>query len=356
MQPQMCSIESFFRTTCLRTSSFRELLTLTSWCARALKILLPAQSRHSKPSANDNCDESADSSTPGQILGQLLRILRQWIRIAQKTGLPVVNDTDFRAVHRLDRTGREQRSTGSSPGMWETLAVRAGASMPTAVNGSDSGETPMRWRSQERRTWRRRETERATRMTHTSSAFIRRGRTPTQKSVAHQDFGPGSRLSGTPSRFHSTHTHTGLFSVYVVVHAQTNTWTIVDPWKGVGPTTLPNATGRRCSGTVCGVADGVSRLCAYVLLICMSGVASVRVCLNCTGHRTRDTRCALRSLTSWLQHYVEPLGHPDSTLDSTDWYLRAALAHLNVHARTYTARRSSFNTVMVDAVRYKERT
>lgn len=162
--------------------------------------------------------------------------------------------------------------------------------------------------------------ESATPTTHTSSAFIWRGRTPTQKSDAHQDFGPGSRLPGTPSQFYSTHTHTGLFPVYVVVHAQTNTRTIVDPRKGVGPTTLPNATGRRCSGTACGVADGVPCLCVYVLLVCVCVGSRLRayVRLNCTGHRTRDTRCALRSLTSWLQHYVEPLGHPDSTLDSTD--------------------------------------
>lgn len=49
--------------------------------------------------------------------------------------LPVVSDTDFRAVHRPDRTGRERRSTGWSPGMWETLAVRAGASRRLLLTG-----------------------------------------------------------------------------------------------------------------------------------------------------------------------------------------------------------------------------
>lgn len=144
---------------------------------------------------------------------------------------------------------------------------------------------------------------------------------------------------GTPSQFlphPHTNTHTGWFpctrgGARTNQHAGNGR-----SMKTSGVATLPNA--------LPGVAAPIPReglLMGFFPLVCMR-VSLVRCATgfarvlhpNCTA--TEHERYTLHATFSHLrlQHYVEPLDHPDSTLDSTDWYLPAALAHV---------RRSSFN-------------
>lgn len=151
------------------------------------------------------------------------------------------------------------------------------------------------------------------------------------------DSAPRHALSVPPSSTHK-HTYTGWFpcprgGVRTNQHAGNGR-----AMKTSGVATLPNA--------LPGVAAPIPReglLMGFFTLVCMR-VSLVRCATgfarvlhpNCTA--TEHERYTLHATFSHLrlQHYVEPLGHPDSTLDSTDWYLPAALAHVHV-------RRSSFN-------------
>lgn len=137
---------------------------------------------------------------------------------------------------------------------------------------------------------------------HTNDAHIHRcsrgrGRTPTQMPDAHRDFSPGHRLLGTPS--HSVlHPHTHQAGLCVRDGSRTNPH--IDnrrPMKRSRATTLPDATGSRCSDVACGVADGVSHplslsLCVFVCVLCGGLRAWTRP--NCT---TTERETTLRALS-----------------------------------------------------------
>jgi len=60
----------------------------------------------------------------------------------KKRVLAIVSDTDFRTTERAENDATPGSSPGDARERWPL--ERVGASAPTAVNGSDSGETPMR--------------------------------------------------------------------------------------------------------------------------------------------------------------------------------------------------------------------
>lgn len=145
----------------------------------------------------------------------------------------------------------------------------------------------------------------------TLSAFTQRGRTSTRTLDTHQDFSPGLRLPDTPSQFPlHPHQHQAVLCIRHGTRTRQHAERCVGSRGEVGRAERRPASLLRRRG---GVADGDPRFCMSAFY----RRVSPRVCARTAPHRTRNTRCATLSHLR-LQHYVEPLGHSDSTLDSTD--------------------------------------
>lgn len=157
--------------------------------------------------------------------------------------------------------------------------------MSTAVNGSDSGETPMRWRPESGG----REERKRRRESHKRRIHVRRphgeGEYPHRRSM-HTGILVRAPPPGHAFSVPTPPTRTPDYLVYSwwCTHKPTRWWSSIRKRSGVA--TLPNVTGCRCSGVAFGIADGVHTG------VCMRISVSVWVrAPELYGYRTRDTLC-----------------------------------------------------------------